>query len=143
VELVVPLVEFIDVASGEVAARRVEHLQVALIDFLRAFIVEWWLVVVVTLQQLHDVEAGDDLLAIRLQVLPVIVASGLRRQWQCAEAEGKAEGGAEQRTLHADSTRGQLITHIRPPVGAPGSIAAMQKPGAYRRARFKCTMEAA
>lgn len=74
VEPVAPAIELGDVAGGEVHPRRIEHLQVAVVDLGRAFIVQRRLVVVVPLEQFHDVEAGDDLLAVRLQAVPGILA---------------------------------------------------------------------
>ncbi|KIV71177.1 hypothetical protein SZ55_2531 [Pseudomonas sp. FeS53a] len=55
-------------------------------------------------------------------------------QRERADAENERKGGADQRTLHADSTSGQVITHIRPYLRAPGSFGAKQKPGGQRRA---------
>ncbi|MNE63238.1 hypothetical protein D3C80_1585780 [compost metagenome] len=82
VELVAPLVEFADVARGEVTARGVEHLQVTLIDLRRALVVERRLVVMVPIEQFYDIETGDDLLAIRLQVFPRVGTGGFGRQRQ-------------------------------------------------------------
>ncbi|MNB93214.1 hypothetical protein D3C75_403350 [compost metagenome] len=72
VELGLPLVEFGNVAGHEVAARRIQQLEVAVVDDHRARIVERRLAVVVTLEQLDDVQAGDDFIAIRLQLVPAV-----------------------------------------------------------------------
>ena len=82
-----PLIELGNIGGDEVAARRVEHLQVALIDLFRAFVIQRWFVVVVALQQFHDVEAGDDLLAVRLQVFPGLVTGGFRRKRKGAQGK--------------------------------------------------------
>ena len=64
VEAQAPGIELLDIGGGEVHPRRVQQLQVALVDHLRARIIERRLVVVMALEQLHHVQAGDDLLAI-------------------------------------------------------------------------------
>ena len=43
----------------------------------------------------------------------------VQQKRQQAEANEKSEGSAEEQMLHADSTRGQLITHIRPSLKSP------------------------
>ncbi|VTQ27132.1 Uncharacterised protein [Pseudomonas aeruginosa] len=119
VEPVAPAIELGDVAGGEVHPRRIEHLQVAVVDLGRAFIVQRRLVVVVPLEQFHDVEAGDDLLAVRLQAVPGILGAadgdgGRGEQRQRTGAEEEQQGGTGQKTLHADSTDRGVMTHIRP-----------------------------
>ena len=104
IEFAAPLIEFGDVAGSEIAARWIEQLQVVVIDLNRAFVVQRRLVVVMAAQQLHYVEAGDHLLAIRLQIVPTGRCGGLGRQRQGTEAEYEGEGGACKRSLHADST---------------------------------------
>ena len=84
IELVAPLAELLEVRR-EIAARRIEHLDVAVEDLRRACIVQWRLVVVVTLEQFDHVQAGDHLFAIGLQVIPVFRRAdgfGQREAWR-------------------------------------------------------------
>ncbi|MNJ54868.1 hypothetical protein D3C77_503290 [compost metagenome] len=88
VELGAPLVEFRDVGGGEIAARRIKELEVALVDFLRAGIVQRRFAVMMPLEQFDDIEAGDHLLAVGLQGGPIARAGGLGGRRQEAAAEG-------------------------------------------------------
>ncbi|MNF71797.1 hypothetical protein D3C84_537550 [compost metagenome] len=142
VETRAPLVEFGDIASGEVHPCRVEQLDVALVDLRRALVVERRLVVVVALEQFHHVEAGDHLFTVGLKGVPTVRGGGGGMQRQGADAEGQGKCGADQGALHADSTSGQVITHIRPYLRAPGSIGAKQKARQLGQAWTKLTMEA-
>ncbi len=119
VELCLPLVELSDIAGQEVAARRVQQLEVAVVDDHRASVVQRRLAVVMALEQLDDVKAGNHLIAIRLKIVPAIGCERIGRHRREAETNEKSEGGAGEQMLHADSTRGQLITHIRPSLREP------------------------
>ena len=119
VELGLPLVELSDIAGQEVAARGVQQLEVAVVDDHRASVVQRRLAVVMALEQLDDVKAGNHLIAIRLKVVPAIGCERIGRHRREAETNEKSEGGAGEQMLHADSTRGQLITHIRPSLREP------------------------
>ncbi|MNC35816.1 hypothetical protein D3C75_843120 [compost metagenome] len=114
VELRFPFVEFGDVGSGEVAARRVQQLDVAVIDDDRTGVVQRRLAVVVALEQFHHVEAGDDLVAVRLQAVPFVGGRRIAAEREAAQADHQRQGGAWEEMLHADSTWRQLITHSRP-----------------------------
>ncbi|MNJ80832.1 hypothetical protein D3C77_793600 [compost metagenome] len=54
----------------------------------------------VALEQLDDVEAGDDLLAVRLQVIPLRCVAGLGQRQRGLEAEQQGENGAGKRAFH-------------------------------------------
>ncbi|EJT85461.1 hypothetical protein PPS11_09370 [Pseudomonas putida S11] len=114
VELRFPFVEFGDVGSGEVAARRVQQLDVAVIDDDRTGVVQRRLAVVVALEQFHHIEAGDDLVAVRLQAVPFVGGRRIAAEREAAQADHQRQGGAWEEMLHADSTWRQLITHSRP-----------------------------
>src|SRR5690606_26720921 len=109
-----PAIELADIAGSEIAARRIKQLEVILVDLLRAFVIQRRLVVMVALEQLDHVETGDNLLAVGLQVFPMIRAAGLGAERQCAESQQECEGTAGNEVLHAGSTRELVITHIRP-----------------------------
>ncbi len=101
IELVAPLAELLEVRRQEIAARRIEHLDVAVEDLRRACIVQWRLVVVVTLEQFDHVQAGDHLFAIGLQVIPVFRrADGFGQREGGLEAEEHGEKGTGQRAFH-------------------------------------------
>ncbi|CAI8923714.1 hypothetical protein EMIT0180MI3_360022 [Priestia megaterium] len=119
VELGFPFVEFGNVTGHEVAARWIQQLEVAVVDDHRARIVERRLAVMVTLEQFDDVQTGDDFVAIGLKLVPAVGCERIARHRQETETNDKSEGGAGEKMLHADSTRGQLITHIRPSLKSP------------------------
>ncbi|MNF81332.1 hypothetical protein D3C84_636010 [compost metagenome] len=104
VELGLPLVELGDVTGQEIAAGRIEQLDVAVVDDHRARIVERRLAVVVALEQLDHVEAGDHFIAIGLEFIPAVGGPCIARQRQTAQTDQQCKGGAWQKMLHADST---------------------------------------
>jgi len=85
VKLGFPLVEFGNVAGHEVAARRIQQLEVAVVDDHRARIVERRLAVVIALEQLDDVQTGDYFVTIRLKVVPAIGCKRIARHRQKAD----------------------------------------------------------
>ena len=101
VELVAPLAELFEVGCQEIAARGIEHLDVAVEDLCRTRVVQRRLVVVMALEQFDDVQAGYDLVTIGLQVVPVLRrADGFGHRQGSVKAEKDGENGAGQRTFH-------------------------------------------
>src|SRR5690606_18722182 len=97
-------VEFLDIGCREIAARWIEKLEVTLVDFLRAGIVQRRFAVVMPLEQFDDIEAGNHLVAIGLQGGPIACAGGLGRRRQDAATEGQGESGAAKQALEVEST---------------------------------------
>ena len=71
------------------------------------------------LEQLDHIEAGHHFVAIRLKFVPAVGSQGIGGHRQAAEADTQRQGTAGNEMLHADSTWGQLITHIRPSLNSP------------------------
>ena len=84
VKLEFPFVEFGNVAGQEVTARRVEQLEVAVIDDRRAGVVQGWLAVMMALEQLNDVKTGNHLITIGLKVIPTVSGERIGRKRQNA-----------------------------------------------------------
>jgi hypothetical protein len=74
------------------------------------------------LEQFDDVQTGDYFVTIRLKLVPAIGGKRIGRQRQQADTDEEGKGGAREKMLHADSTRGQLITHIRPSLKSPDPL---------------------
>ncbi|MNE39166.1 hypothetical protein D3C80_1331010 [compost metagenome] len=73
----------------------------------------------VALEQLDHVQAGDDFIAVWLEFVPAIGGERIARQRNSPQANEQGQGGIRYEMLHADSTWGQLITHIRPSLNSP------------------------
>jgi hypothetical protein len=59
---------------------------------------------VVALEQLDHVEAGDDLVAVRLQAVPLVGCAALPPSVRLPADDESEGGGAWEEMLHADST---------------------------------------
>jgi len=84
VKLVLPLVKFGNVACQKVTARRVQQLQVAVIDDRRAGVIQWRLAVMMALEQLNNVKTGNYLITIGLKVIPTVSGKRIGRKRQNA-----------------------------------------------------------